>query len=839
MRACLLSRASFLGLLLAVALFAGYSPSAEIPAVILANEGKALFPILLSEHASAATRESARILADYLQRISGAKFELQTGDGKRGIAVGRAEDFPALGLKVPWDGKDITRREDYLLRSRAEGLLLIGASDLAVSHAVWDLLYRLGYRQFFPGKNWEVIPKSASLRIAVDTHQHPAYHARRIWYGFGAAPWAKEAYAAWCERNRATSGIVLNTGHAYDGILARNKAEFARHPEYLGLVDGVRKSTKFCISNPGLRQLVVKDALDQLARDPELDSVSVDPSDGLGWCECDQCKAMGSISDRALTLANEVASGVAGKYANCFVGMYAYSGHSPPPSIKGHPRVVISVATGFIRGGFSVDQLLDGWSRKVSTLGIREYLSVNTWDRDLPGAARGGDLHYLARTIPHFHDKGARFYSAESSDNWGPNGLGYYLAARMLWDVREAKRTGELVADFLDRAFGSAKEPMRQFYRLLDSGKRSQLSDDLLGRMYRLLADARSKTTDPAILARLDDLVLYTRYVELYLDYSSAEGKNRQQAFEQLIRYAYRIRQSMMIHTLGLYRDLPARDKSVRVPDEARYQVAESKNPWKQSQPITRADVETFLREGIVNRRLLDFEPISFSDRLVPAAPLKLPEVPDGNLGLYSRGLRRYYTWVEKAPATLTFSASGGRIYTDRGPAQIDLYPAADEEGKSLANAEVPADKQDHAIELKTPFSGLHRIEVHDGTAGTVITWPKGKPLTLISSGEAPASLYGRWSLYFYVPKGTKVVGGFASGEGLLLNGSGKEVHRFGSKPGYFRVEVAPGEDGKLWKFQNSQGQRLLMTVPPCLARSAGELLLPAEVVEKDRVSSK
>jgi len=29
-------------------------------------------------------------------------------------------------------------------------------------------------------------------------------------------------------------------------------------------------------------------------------------------------------------------------------------------------------------------------------------------------------------------------------------------------------------------------------------------------------------------------------------------------------------------------------------------------------------------------------------------------------------------------------------------------------------------------------------------------------------------------------------------------------------------------------------GQRLLMTVPPCLAATAKELLLPAEVVKKD-----
>jgi hypothetical protein len=47
-------------------------------------------------------------------------------------------------------------------------------------------------------------------------------------------------------------------------------------------------------------------------------------------------------------------------------------------------------------------------------------------------------------------------------------------------------------------------------------------------------------------------------------------------------------------------------------------------------------------------------------------------------------------------------------------------------------------------------------------------------------------------------------------------------------------VPVKPGEDGRLWKFHQCAGQRLLMTVPPYLARSGKELLLPAEVVEKD-----
>lgn len=115
---------------------------------------------------------------------------------------------------------------------------------------------------------------------------------------------------------------------------------------------------------------------------------------------------LGSVTDQALTLANEVAEAVNKKYPGKLVGLYAYNYHSPPPSIRANPNVVISVATAFIKGGQSLDDIITGWAEKGATLGIREYYSVNTWDRDQPGAARGGNLDYLQRTIPAFHAKG-------------------------------------------------------------------------------------------------------------------------------------------------------------------------------------------------------------------------------------------------------------------------------------------------------------------------------------------------------------------------------------------------------------------------------------------------
>lgn len=802
--------------------------------VTLAGQQVAAFPIVTGESASDAVRTQAKTLASYFRRMTGATFEQTVGNGATGITVGVVSDFPILKLEKQLDAHDATRREEYVLQSHAEGLRIIGASELAVRHAVWDVLYRCGYRQFFPGPKWEVVPQHQKLTLAVDVLEKPSYHSRRIWYGFGAWDYAKEPYRDWCEKNRAVQGIELHTGHAYDGILSRNKQAFAEHPEYLGLVGGQRKSTKFCISNLGLRQLVVADALAQIAADPSKQSVSVDPSDGGGWCECESCAKLGSVTDRALTLANAVAEGLATKYGDQkFVGMYAYNQHSPPPSIKAHPRVVVSVATSFITGGYSIDELLAGWSAKASMLGIREYYSVNTWDRDLPGAARGGKIDYLKQTLPHFHAKSARFLSAESSDNWGPNGLGYYLASRMLWDVREAERLDALQADFFEKCFGTAEAPMRKFYALLDGSHRQPMSDDLVGRMYRLIEEARTATSDKATRARLDDLTLYTRYCELWLDYSTARDAARQAAFETLIRHGYRMRTTMLIHSLALYRDLDGRDKSVVIPAEAKWNVPEPKNSWKSSEPFNSGELDAIRRNGIAARQLLDFEPKSFSTDLVPATPLKLKSDKLGSMGLYSRQPRILYSWVAQAPQTYALTVTAGTVYTNRGVTKLDLYPAAEAEGRSIAHAEVPPTREPVAVELKSSLSGLQRLEVLAG-GGARTDWPEDVPMTIESSFEHPGQFHGRWSLYFYVPRGTAVIGGFSEGEGTLRNPSGTVARKFDTKPGFFSVAVPTGDDGKLWKWEQCAGDKLLMTVPPYLARSASELLLPKEVVERD-----
>jgi len=817
--------------------------AAAPPTVQLAQGGRAVLPVVVAPGASETVRGLAAGLADYLGRISGARFEIATGDGRPGLALGTAADFPALKLAQGLSGDGFGADEQYLLRSHARGLYAVGATETAAQHAAWDLLGRLGCRWFFPGDVWEVVPETADLKLAVDAHEQPDYAYRSIWYGSGMWDYNVEPLRLWRIRNRAVSLFELRTGHAYDGIIRHYKDEFQAHPEYLGLLGGQRKSSKFCVANPGLRALAVRYAREYFRENPAAQCVSIEPSDGGGWCECDKCAALGSPSDRALTLANEISDMLERELPDKYVAMYAYGQHSPPPAIEARPRVIVNCATAFIRGGLTVEQMIAGWKEKgVRQFGIREYYSVNTWSRDMPHAARGGDLEYLARTIPRFHALGARFLSAESGDCWGPNGLGYYLATRMMWDVSEASRVESLVDDFLDKAFGPARTPMAAFYRLLNGPETPRMSHDLLGRMYRLLAEAAKLAPDQRIRTRIDHLALYTRYVELFRAYQQAtKGEQRQAAFEQLLRHAYRMRTTMMVHTKSLYRDLPERDRTVTVPPEARWSVPEPKNPWKSSQPWSREELDRMVADGIAAHRVAEFTAAHYGRALVPAARLAAADrrrLDDPGRG---RGQQVFFTWFDKAPGTLTLKVTGGLIahYRDRGNVRCELFALADGRERSVdQQATVPPDGKPREVILRTDAAGLHKLVVNDGGDMTQIDWPEGLARTVEVSQDSTPAHSGRRSGYFYVPRGTRAVAGFAADDrrATIRDAADQVAFRFAELdgPDHFAVAVPPGQDGRFWSFRDLPDRLILLTVPPYTARHPRELLLPKEVVESD-----
>ena len=158
----------------------------------------------------------------------------------------------------------------------------------------------------------------------------------------------------------------------------------------------------------------------------------------------------------------------------------------------------------------------------------------------------------------------------------------------------------------------------------------------------------------------------------------------------------------------------------------------------------------------------------------------------------------------------------------------------------------VKPDGKTYDVILKTPHTGPHRVEIRDGGDYTRIVWPEDMAVTLPVAIDTPGvsnHFRGPWTLCFYVPKGAKTVAGWAERvaswapriSGTLKDADGNVRLDFGEvEDGWFRAPVPEGQDGRLWKFENSRGVRQLVTVPPYLARNAAELLLPREVIERD-----
>jgi Domain of unknown function (DUF4838) len=800
--------------------------------VHLAKGGRALLPVVISAKASDETRKVAAELAGYLGKISGARFDVRSGDGGSGIVLGTLAEFPqpklarALEVRKRFDGK-----EAYALRAEGQRLLLLGATDLGASHAAFRLLEILGCRWFFPAREWEVIPRQPDLTLDVSEIDRPALLSRRIWYGYGFfdrhLPRCREDYEAWARHNRMAASLKPYTGHAWQNIILSNKKVFAAHPEYLALVKGQRQGEQLCVSNSAVRELAARWALDYLRNHPNADTVSMETSDGGGQCECTECRKLGSVSDRAFGLANEVARAVAKEVSGKMVGMLAYNEHSEPPSFLLEPNVYVQLTAGFIRGRYSFDELKDLWPKHCKNLGFYEYYSVWLWDFDMPPGGRGADLRQIRERIRDYVQHQATSLDCESGNNWGPHGLGYYLANKLMWnpeaDVAALRR------DFLDKAFGPAAAVMGRYYERLDPGNDPIISEHLLALCLRDLDKASALAKDRAeVLARLDHLKQYQHYVRLRWDFDRTMDKDRKQALAlEALTHCYRTRYAYMDHWAAMLYGWSG--KLAKDLGEPSWDGRRGKGqPWQRDEPVTheetkrlfRADLERFQPQQVTER--------TFSADLVPAG-LKSVKPAENYQRYQSPG--RYALYSEKGEA-LEGTVTTGLIawYRDRPAATLTIKDTA---GTQVHRERIPLDGNRHPFKVTVPGPGLYWLEFNDSGAAWGFQARPGQSVAFVLPTSSRIHSLGQMQrMYFFVPKGTEHIDYFWEGSPHeVLGPDGKMVAKVTERGKYVRVAVPPGTDGKAWSLARlALGQLRFANVPNYLAASPDALLVPREV---------
>ena len=139
------------------------------------------------------------------------------------------------------------------------------------------------------------------------------------------------------------------------------------------------------------------------------------------------------------------------------------------------------------------DQYLTGWREISPHVALYEYYYKVSW-LELPWPI----VHTLRKDIPYFHKLGLFGLATQYAENFGSNGLAYYLAAKLLWDPR--LDVDALLEDFYTKFYDEVAEPMRDYYETLE---RTAIASDVhLARQRAYGEVVRFFSAD--LLAKLD-----------------------------------------------------------------------------------------------------------------------------------------------------------------------------------------------------------------------------------------------------------------------------------------------------------------------------------------------
>jgi len=430
-------------------------------------------------------------------------------------------------------------------------VVVAGGGRVGTLYGVYDLLHRLGCRWFAPGTVHEEIParKNGTLFAEpFEVSESPAFRIR----GFHA--WENRGntdFLLWMARNRMNYWCLEQSDHpfmhklgirmaagghdaenlfvgpqaqypydhpVFDGDEKFPKDPYPLSPEYKGDVDGDGKLSRFeahpewyafyggkripgiksefgvnfCTSNKhALDEFFgnyIRELVDGRYRDAAV--VRFWTLDAGKWCECEQCKALGTPTDRNLLLVHRLERDIARARADgrinrpLTIRFLIYSDVIAPPTrpLPEGFNYDVNVGTFYPINRCYVHVLSDpacsvntrfverlrGWALDPERLfhgqlEIGEYYNVSGF-KCLPIV----HMHSMAADIPYYRKAGASDfqYMHAMTSRWGTTALTNWQMSRQAWDPRAD--CDALWSDYFANRYGPIADRMKKFYQLLE-----------------------------------------------------------------------------------------------------------------------------------------------------------------------------------------------------------------------------------------------------------------------------------------------------------------------------------------------------------------------------------
>ncbi len=468
-----------------------------VGAVPVTRDTKAVAVIAVSPQASEGEKFAAQELQTFVEAISGAKLQIQDAPPDADVPallIGRAAGLDAEAARLKQDG--------FILRTDGNRLRIAGHNDRGTIYAVYALLESLGCRWFAAGELGQALPNRPTIEIPpLDLSESPDFDVRAFFVATNAES------ALWALRNRMNGFFAADFARGHGNLLHFQpplghihsfyqlmpvEKYFADHPEYYPLIAGKRTKIshlrgQLCTTNPNVIRIVAEQAREYFEKNPDARIFTIGPNDGMGWCECEPCKALDAklcdsktwafrdgrdpvTSDRLAEYSNAVAEQALRGLPGRELYTFAYLNYVEPPvsvkPVKGVTHWLCHYAPACynheiadpdcpVNAGFNKD--LRAWAALEPWMGVYAYTDKSMWV-GLPRPA----LPQMAADLKYLYSLGVRKYVAQSNArNWPQMGALYYATAKLLW--KADRPLSEILDDYYDHFFGPAGPAMRRF----------------------------------------------------------------------------------------------------------------------------------------------------------------------------------------------------------------------------------------------------------------------------------------------------------------------------------------------------------------------------------------
>ena len=487
-------------LLVALSLLSGCEEADECAAgariataqMTIAENGMAKAVIVVASDAPEPEQHAAAELADFLQQINGAKFEIVHGPAasQSRLLVGPK----AAKLAVADFSTDGLGSDGIVIRTVGEDLILAGGHPRGTLYAVYSFLEEhLGCRWW--SSKVSTIPKKPNIKIGpLDVRYVPALEFREsFWFDAFDGDWAVRnkcnGHAHRLDDKRGGKHIYQGFVHTFYSLIPPN-TYFKDHPEWFSEINGKRthERAQLCLTNEEMRKELVKNLKARLRKNPAATIASVSQNDWHGNCQCSRCAAVekeeGSPAGLMLRFVNAVAEDIEGEFPHVAISTLAYQyTREPPKYVKPRHNVIVRLCS--IECSFSKpladernkkfrDDIV-GWSKICNRLYIWDY-TTNFRHHVMPHP----NLRVLGPNVKFFADHSSKgifeqgaygTYGAEMAE------LRAWVLAKLLWDP---SRDGQqLIDEFIDGYYGPAGPHIKSYLNVTHDAV--EASGDWLG----------------------------------------------------------------------------------------------------------------------------------------------------------------------------------------------------------------------------------------------------------------------------------------------------------------------------------------------------------------------